>query len=323
MAAGSKTANGSAAPAPPGLSAGRLSTGWLAVVMVVFAVISGIQLKDQYPFVHNFHHQIDSPILAVELPGCANDLNSVLGTAHPAAANPARVTELFDCNNKLVGALQNIKPADNDPKAYPARRAVAGLRTNTYEDFAFILLYNLFLWKFAALFAFGANGKPTVDRKIMAAVVVLIAVFDGMENLGILHALSASRLTDSMAHAIGLPSRCKWGLFAAALLLTGWILARSESPVYSLPTRRLLALAYGSAGTLLLIGLGVPDVIELATDIFAVLVLVNIVGLLGPWFERRFLQPNPPEYVEDFCNQKAKKRVEVAVYPSKLLGDEK
>ena len=318
MRAGSKTPNGSTPPAqfiPP---AGRLSTGWLALVMTIFAVIVGIQLKQRYPFVHNFHGQIDSPILAVELPGCATDLKGVLGTAEPGKANPAPVTELFDCSGRLIGFLQSIKPADQDHGVSPARSAVVSLRTNTYEDFGFILLYNLFLWKFAALFAVGANGKPTVHRKIMAGLVILTAAFDCIENVGILRALDVSSLTDSMAHAISLPSRLKWGLFAAALLLTGWILARSESSVYSLPTRRLLALVYGSAGALLLVGLGIPHVIELATDIFILLVLANIVGLLGPWFEGRFLRPSPPQYVEDFCSQAAKKNVDVAVYPQTL-----
>lgn len=318
MATESKTPNESTPPAPPG----RFSTGWLAVVMTVYAAIIGIQLKQQYPFVHSFHQQIDSPILAVELPGCANDLKGVLGTAEPAAPNPARSSTLLDCKGKSVGILQNdeslnliMKRYHSDPNTYPQEIAVASLRTNTYEDFGFIVLYNLFLWKFAALFAVGANGRPAVHRKIMAGLVILTAIFDCMENIGILRALGASSLTDSMAHATRLPSLCKWGLFAAVLLLTGWILARSESPVYSLPTRRLLALAYWSAGALLLIGLGVPHVIELATDMFVLLVLANIVGLLGPWFEGRFLRPNPPQYVEDFCNQRARKHAEAAVYP--------
>jgi hypothetical protein len=152
-------------------------------------------------------------------------------------------------------------------------------------------------------------------------LVLLTAAFDCLENRGILQALAASNLTDSMADATRLPSLCKWGLFAAALLLTGWILARSENPVYSLPTRRLLALAYWSSGVLLLIGLGIPHVIELATDIFILLVLANIVGLLGPWFEGRFLRPNPPQYVEDFCNQKAKRQAGVAVYSRRSYAE--
>jgi hypothetical protein len=313
MTAASKSSDQSASRALPGSTAGRLSTGWLAVAMVVFAVIIAIQLKKQYPFVHNFHQQIDSPILAVELPGCANDLTGVLGSANPGAANAAPVTELFACSQKLVGVLQNLEPGDHDSQAY--QRAVSGLRTNTHEDFVFIVLYNLFLWKFAALFAVSGRGKPTLHRKIMAGLVILTAAFDCLENFGILRALNASSLTDSIAHAIFLPSLCKWGLFGGALLWTGWILARSESPIYSLATRRLMALAYGSAGGLLLVGLAIPHVIELATDMFIMLVLANIIGLLGPWFEARFLRPNPPEYVKDFCHQKIKTQADVAVYP--------
>lgn len=322
MATEAKTPDESTSPAPPIPPSGRFSTGWLAVIMAVYALIIGIQLYRQYPFVHNFHQQIDSPILAVELPRCANDLKGVLGTANPGAENPARSSMLLDCNGKTVGILQNDEPVNvtmeryhRDPNIYPQEIAVASLRTNTYEDFGFIVLYNLFLWKFAALFAISANGKPTVHRKIMAGLVLLTAAFDCLENRGILRALGASNLTDSMAHATRLPSLCKWAFFAAALLLTAWILARSESPIYSLPTRRLLALVYWSSGALLLIGLFIPHVIELAADVFILLVLVNIVGLLGPWFESRFFQPNPPQHVEDFCNQRSKRQLEVAVYP--------
>jgi hypothetical protein len=256
--------------------------------MAVFAIIVSSQLKNHYPFLHNFHGKIDSPVLAVELSRNAKELEGVLGAASPANAAP---------------------------KSSPAI-AVACLRTNTYEDFVFIPLYTLFLWKFAVLFAIGADGSRMVHRKTIGGLAILIAVFDCAENIGILHALGAYPLTDSMAHTICWPSRCKWGLFAVALLLTAWILARSESPLYSLPTRRLLALAYGTAGFLMLVGLAMPHVIELASAMFALLVAVNIVGLLGPSFEVWFLRPDPPQYVEDFCNRKAQKQVDVAVFKS-------
>jgi len=192
---------------------------------------------------------------------------------------------------------------------------VAALRSNTYQDFLFILLYNLFLWSFAALFAATDEGRRTIHRSIMLALVILIAISDCLENRGILSALNASLLTDKLASTISLASLCKWGLFALALLLTGWILVRSEITVYSLPTRRLFALAYGAAGFLMLVGLTAPHVIELASELFALLVAVNIFGLLGPFVELWFLRPNPPRYVEDFCSRRAQKQVDVAVYP--------
>lgn len=143
----------------------------------------------------------------------------------------------------------------------------------------------------------------------------MMAAFDCAENVGILRALDASSLSDAMAQAICWPSRCKWGLFAVALLFTGWILVRSSSLLYSLPTRRLLALAYGAAGILMLIGLMKPHVIELATNVFALLTIINIVGLLGPYIERVFLRPRSPVYVDDLCNRKARMQADVAVYP--------
>ena len=272
----------------PVLTVRRLLTGLLALLMSVYAIFIGFQFKHRYTAPHNFHDKIDSPILAVELSKSAKDLEDVLRTATPADAKPKTEPEI----------------------------AVRALRTNTYEDFLFILLYNLFLWSFAALFAERAGGQRTVHRWVMLVLVILIAIFDCMENRGILDALSAAELKNEMARMISTASLCKWGLFAAALLLTGWILALSQSSVYSLPTRRLLVLAYGASGLLMFVGLAIPHIIELATNIFILLVAVNIVGLLGPYFENWwFLRSNPPKYVEDFCQRKARKEVDVAVYP--------
>jgi hypothetical protein len=269
------------------LSSGRLGTGLLAGVMAVAGLIIGFQLRSGYPFEHNFHDKINSPILALELSGSIEDLNGVLHTENPGQTNP-------------------------DPSV---DKAVASLRTNTYEDFFFIPLYTSFLWAFAVLFAAGPDRRHITQRRTITAVAILVAGFDCAENVGILRALNASGISLSTAQAICWPSRCKWGLFAVALLLTGWILARSSSLLYLLPTRRLLALAYGAGGILMLIGLKKPHVIELATSVFALLTIVNIVGLLGPYVEGKFLRPRSPAYVEDFCARKARKQADVAVYP--------
>jgi hypothetical protein len=257
--------------------------------MAIFAIFIANQFSRKYSFPHNFHHDINSPILAIELSTDAKQLEAVLGTTNPAGADPA--------GNAGI--------------------AVASLRTNTYEDFGFIPMYTVFLWSFAVLFAIRADGSPTIHRITIAALALLIAASDCLENVGILRTLGATSLSDSMALATSWPSRGKWGLFAVALLLTGWILARSESPDYSLPTRRLLALAYGAAGILMSIGLAFPHLIELATNIFGLLVAVNIVGLLGPFFGGWFLRPNPPKYVDDFCTRKAQRQADVAIYPER------
>lgn len=152
------------------------------------------------------------------------------------------------------------------------------------------------------------------------AIVVLVAAFDCAENVGILRTLGASSISRAMAQATCWPSRGKWGLFAVALLFTGWITVGSSSLLYSLPTRRLLALAYGAAGILMLIGLMKPHVIELATSMFALLTIINIVALLGPYIEEKFLRPQLPEYVDDSCNRRARMQADVAVFPGTPSG---
>lgn len=75
-----------------------------------------------------------------------------------------------------------------------------------------------------------------------------------------------------------------------------------------------------ATGILMLIGLLKPHIIELATGMFAILTIINIVGLLGPYIENTFLRPRSPVYVDDFCNCKARMQADVAVYPSTTSG---
>jgi hypothetical protein len=274
------------------LSTGEIVTGLIAVVMAALTVLAGSQLKNHYPFPHNFHDKIDSPVLALELSASVSDLNEVLHTDDPGETKP----------NTDAG------------------KAVDCLRTNTIEDFFFIPLYTSFLAAFAILFAAGPHRRPVAHRRIVITVVILVAVFDGAENIGILCALRASSLTYSTAQAISVPSHCKWSLFALALLFTAWILARSSGTLYSLATRRLLALAYGAAGVLMMIGLWMPHIIEVSTYLFAFLTIINIVGLLGPAMERLFFRARHPVYVDDFCNRKARRQADVAVFSSTPSG---
>lgn len=285
----SQTKHDKDTPLHPHLS---LATGLLAVAMAVVGLLTGFQLKSDYPFEHNFHDKIDSPVLALELSTDVQDLYEVLHTKSPGQAN------------QDTGAT----------------KAVSSLRTNTYEDFFFIPLYTSFLGAFVLLFATGTRRRHVAQRRAIVAIVILIAAFDCAENVGILRTLGASSISRAMAQATCWPSRGKWGLFAVALLFTGWITEDSSSLLYSLATRRLLALAYGAASILMLIGLMKPHVIELATTMFALLSIINIVALLGPYIEKQFLRAQPPEYVDDFCNRKARMQADVAVFPSTPSG---
>src|ERR1700691_6013561 len=75
-------------PPEPNLSSGTLGTGILALAMAVAGLFIGLQLKSGYPFEHNFHDKIASPILALELSSSIEDLNGVLHTENPGQTNP-------------------------------------------------------------------------------------------------------------------------------------------------------------------------------------------------------------------------------------------
>jgi hypothetical protein len=253
----------------------RLLAGLLAALMTALVLVMSLGLR-KYPFEHNFHHDIDNPVLAVELASNAHELDTVLHTSFS--------------DGKAAGSV---------------------LRTNTYEDCAFIVLYTSFLWFFGTLFAVRVDGSR-MSLHLFSGVVIATALADYTENLGIFKALNAGALTDSLAQWICWPSRFKWTLFGVALLLTAVILLRSGNLMYSLATRRLLALGYTIAGTLIVAGPWQPSLIELGTEVFGLVVLINTVALLGPYVSE-WIPTTVPVYVDDFCEKKKKAQAEVAV----------
>jgi hypothetical protein len=264
----------------------RLLTGFLATLMAMLGLVMSIGLRN-YPSDHDFHHGINSPILAVELASNSSELASVLNPPPPPDKEPAQVQA-------------------------QAREVV---RTNTYEDCVFILLYTSFLWFFGMLFAFRSDGFP-IGLRIFTIVIVATGLCDYAENLGIFRAISAAQLSDSLALNICWASRCKWSLLGIALLLTANILLRSRNLMYSLPTRRLLALACILSGTLVIVGLWNPPLVELGTNLFGSVVLINLVALLGPYISE-WIPATIPQYVDDFCQRKKIAKTDVAVSASK------
>jgi uncharacterized membrane protein len=261
--------------------------------MSLTAIVSAYLLAQNYSFPPNFQDNIDRPILAIELPKNAEDLRHVVHTDDP-----------HDSDSQC---RQNGQECD-------VARAISGLRANTYQDFLFILMYSSFLWRFSVFFRIARNGKRIRLATTIGYVALLTALFDCAENIGILRTLGATNLTDGLARATAWPSRCKWMFFGLALLLTSRILQQSENPIYSLVTKRLLSIAYAISGVLFWVGLWRPRLIELATSIFALLVLVNVVALLGPYLAN-VLPEKTPEYVSDFCERKREGRADVAVRP--------
>src|SRR5712691_4522967 len=137
-----KAMKGACTPGGPILSVGRLTTGLIAVAMAGYALLIAYQVTQRYPFPHNFHDDIDSPVLAIELAPDTEALEVVLGTD---------------------------KPANVDRTTNPGIAAVACLRANTFEDFFFIFLYTLFLWQFASLFAI-TDGSSMLHRRTIAGL---------------------------------------------------------------------------------------------------------------------------------------------------------
>jgi hypothetical protein len=239
-----------------------------------------------YSFEHDFYDGINSPILAVELASNSYDLASVL--------SPRNVSD--------------------EPAAQAQAREV--VRINTYEDCLFIVLYTSFLWCFGTLFAFRSPGIPA-NLRSFRIVLVATALCDYAENFGIFRAVSAAQLSDSLALRTCWPSRWKWSLLGIALLLTANILLHSRNPLYSLATRRLLALDCVLSGTLLITGVWNPPLVELGVNLFGSIVLINLVALLGPYLSDS-IPPRVPHYVDDFCQRRKMGKVEVAVSANQL-----
>jgi hypothetical protein len=268
------------APVPVIRSNARLLTGILAALMATLALVMAIGLRD-YSFDHDFYRGINSPILAVELASNSSELASVL--------SPRNVSD------EVAAQAQ-------------ARDVV---RTNTYEDCLFIVLYTSFLWCFGTLFAFRGDGIPA-NLRIFKVVLVATALCDYAENFGIFRAIRAAQLSDSLALNTCWPSRCKWSLLGIALLLTANILLHSRNPLYSLATRRLLALDCVLSGTLLILGIWDPPLVELGVNLFGSMVLINLLALLGPYLSD-WIPARVPHYVDDFCQRRKMGKVDVAV----------
>jgi len=268
---------------PPARTSARLWIGILAVAMSGLALWMLIDLK-QYPCEHSFHHQIDSPALAIELASTREEAATVLRPTCTSQANPASA---------------------------PAA-AHSSLLRNTIQDCFFIPLYTLFIWSSGSLFAVQKDRPWTTSRRILTGATIATAVSDYVENVGIFRLLCFGP-SDTLARWTCWPSRIKWIMFALSLLVTAVILLRSQNKMYSIATRRLFAIAYLVIGILLVVGIWRPVLIGLGTITFAVIVLLQIAALLGPYVGRLF-PPDHPKYEDDFCERKEKEKVDLAVH---------
>ncbi|MGD0297227.1 MAG: hypothetical protein ABSE86_08920 [Bryobacteraceae bacterium] len=241
-----------------------------AVLMIAWIVVMGY-VPPKYPFPYIFHHDVASPILALEISRDADDIEAVLHRADPLA-----------------------------------KQAASFERVSNQLDLIFIPLYAFFFWSLARVFA--------ERTRLLTLFILGTALFDYAEDWQIFRAL------DGENPAIFIPSLVKWGLLGVVLLGTGIILLRSRSPVYSLATKRLLAIAYFISGLLLLIAVAFGtrigySLIALAIQLLAFVVVVHVIGFLGHYLA---IPGITQKYVENFCEERKKigKESLIAVEPS-------
>ncbi len=149
----------------------------------------------------------------------------------------------------------------------------------------------------------------------MTWLILGTALFDYLEDWQIYRALNGAN------PAIYLASLAKWGLLGLALVFTAVLLLRSASPVYSLPTKRLLGVAYLLSGGLIVAAVSLGQwigysYIGIGLEIFGFLAIVHVIGLLGPHFSIAGISQ---KYVENFCEERtrAAKGSLVAVRPER------
>jgi hypothetical protein len=270
----------------------KLSAGIAALLTVLWGLLLSVPpqfpvlsqkfaiLPPRYPFHHQFHHDVDSPILALEISQGADDINLVL---HPG---PNKEAEARECN---------LGRKDRQPTA-----AVCEAQARDFEyksnvlDLVFIPLYAFSVWALLRVFI-GRTGP-------LVLFILGTAAFDYLEDWRIFQAL------DGENPAIYVPSLVKWGLLGLALLATGIVLLRSKNPVFSLATKRLLGLAYVVSSLLLLISVALGTIIgysliELGVALFSFLLVIQAGTFLGPYLAIPAINQ---KFVDNFCEERKK-----------------
>lgn len=239
--------------------------GLAAMITVAWGLLMTHYVR-QYPYPHIFHHDVDSPVIALELSRDARDIEAVLHRS-PAEKQPVPVKNPAVDNMALVNWL----------------------------DLVFIPLYAFSIWSFARVFA--------TKTRLLAVGVIGAALFHYIEDWQIFHALAGRN------PAIFIPSLVKWGLLGMVFVVLARILLKSTVPVYTLSTKRLLAIGYFVSGVLILVDVAFGQWIgyshiALGIGIFSALLLVNAVGLIGHYFAIPGIKQT---FVKNFCEERKKR----------------
>ncbi len=128
------------------------------------------------------------------------------------------------------------------------------------------------------------------------------AIFDYIEDVLIFSTLKGAGPLEFI------PSLVKWGLLAVTFIGIGASMLRGDATVYSFATHALLGLAHLAAAALHLLAIAFGGFIgyswlELGNKLFAITILVNVAGLLGPVVARWF-PGSDITYIDDFCRKR-------------------
>jgi len=233
--------------------------GLAALATILWGGILAIVIG-KYPYPHVFNHDVDSPVIALEISRGADDIDAVLHGETSKNRGPA------EKNMALANDL----------------------------DLVFIPLYAISIWSLARVF--------TSRTRLLALGVAAAALFDYLEDWQIYRAL------DGASPPIYIVSLIKWGFLGLVLIGLGCILVRSRVEIYTLSTKRLMAIGFFVSGGLILIDVGLGQWIgyshiALGSGIFALLLIANVVGFLGPYLR---IQGRETKFVDNFCEERKK-----------------
>lgn len=255
----------------------------LAALLTMAWALLFVPVVGHYPYPHVFHHDVDSPVIALEISRGGEDIEAVL---HRSETKSEKAFAMGTATAKQAAAAKET--------ACKRQAAADSMAWANQLDLVFIPLYAFFLWSLARVF--------TSRTRLLTLAIVAAAVFDYLEDWRIYQALNGQD------PAIFIPSLVKWGLLGLVFVALGGILLRSVSPAYSLPTKRLMAIGFFVSGFLVLLDVALGSRIgyshiAFGMDIFALLMLVNTVGFLGHYLAIPGMKQT---YVEDFCERRKK-----------------
>lgn len=247
--------------------------GLAALVTIVWGSILSIGIS-KYPYPHVFNHDVDSPVIALEISRGEKDIDMVLHRKDLAKNGLAK--EIREKAKKCMAKAKESMALAND------------------LDLIFIPLYAIAIWSLARVF--------TCRTRLLTSGLAAAALFDYLEDWQIYRAL------DGASPPIYIVSLIKWAFLGLLFVALGRILAKSSSPIYTLPTKRLMAVGFVVSGGLIVMDVALGQWIgyshiALGVEIFSLLLIANVVGFLGPYLKVAGIDQ---VFVENFCEERKK-----------------